>query len=53
MTQREKLLVKEAAHKAFREGAQWGYLYGHAYQLKRGGIRSLKAANNYVRKTLP
>jgi len=51
MNQRERQLVREAAHKAFREGAQWGYTYGHAYQLKIGGLRSLKAANNYIKET--
>jgi hypothetical protein len=53
MTPREQRLVKEAAHKAFREGALWGYVYGHAYQLKIGGLRSLKAANHYVKETYP
>jgi len=53
MTSRERRLVKEAAHKAFREGAKWGDYYGTFYRLKRGGLRSLKAANKYILETYP
>lgn len=47
----EKITSKERERikAAFREGAEWGYIYGSLYQSKRGSLRSLKASNNYMK----
>lgn len=44
----DKVII-ETARLAFRSGALWADFYGPYYRKKNGNIRSLKAANNYIK----